>query len=133
MTAAAASIAASDIDGARAISIANVAREHGLALKKCGHEFVGPCPYCGGTDRFSINVTKQVFNCRGCGGKGRGAISFVMWLGGCGFRDAVETLTGRRSAPVNFPTVRNLPAKDFGLLRTPTTPCARSLARGWSD
>jgi hypothetical protein len=29
-------------------------------------ERAGPCPVCGGRDRFSVNVRKQVFNCRGC-------------------------------------------------------------------
>ena len=31
-------------------------------------EFAGPCPHCGGTDRFSINTKDQVFNCRGAEG-----------------------------------------------------------------
>ena len=29
-------------------------------------ERVGPCPNCGGHDRFAINIRKQVWNCRGC-------------------------------------------------------------------
>lgn len=39
-------------------------------LKRGGHEMIGPCPKCGGRDRFSLNVRKNVFNCRRCGGAG---------------------------------------------------------------
>jgi hypothetical protein len=34
-------------------------------------ERCGPCPKCGGGDRFAVNTKKQVFNCRGCGARGR--------------------------------------------------------------
>lgn len=41
-------------------------------------EYQGPCPKCrDGKDRFSINRTKGVWNCRNCGG-GRDAISLVI-------------------------------------------------------
>src|SRR5262249_61998798 len=45
----------------------------------------GPCPVCGGTDRFSINVTKQGWNCRG-------------WVNGGDTIAPVPALN-----PVNFP------------------------------
>ena len=35
-------------------------------LKGRGADRCGPCPVCGGTDRFSINIRKQVFRCRVC-------------------------------------------------------------------
>jgi hypothetical protein len=91
-----------DISKAEAVSIADLAVERGLVLKRSGRELVGPCPlsHCGGNDRFSIHTTKDLFNCRGCGGKGRGAIAFVMFLDGSSFRDAVETLVGALQAPV---------------------------------
>src|SRR6516165_7330606 len=74
-------------------------------LKRRGHklrgekkiERVGACPRCGGDDRFSINTSKQVFNCRHCGGKGSGAISLVIFLDGVDIPTAVEHLAG--SAP----------------------------------
>jgi phage/plasmid primase-like uncharacterized protein len=47
----------------------------------------GPCPRCGGTDRFSINTKKQVFNCRGS--EGGDVIALVQHIDGCGFLDAV--------------------------------------------
>ena len=37
-------------------------------LKRAGRELVGPCPMCGGTDRFSVDPKRGVYNCRHCGG-----------------------------------------------------------------
>jgi hypothetical protein len=46
-----------------------VAQRLGAQLKKAGAaEWAGPCPSCGGTDRFSVNIKERVFNCRGFGG-----------------------------------------------------------------
>ncbi|MCS3497484.1 phage/plasmid primase-like uncharacterized protein [Bradyrhizobium japonicum] len=83
-----------DIDRAKAVRVADVAVARGLMLKRAGRELIGPCPLCAGTDRFSIHADKDVFNCRACGGKGGGAISFLMWIDGVGFREAVEALIG---------------------------------------
>jgi hypothetical protein len=89
-------IDADHIAEARATSIADVLAGHLAGMKRHGAEYVGSCPRCGGRDRFSINLTKGdgVFNCRGCGGKGGGAIDLTMWLNGCGFAEAVEHLVG---------------------------------------
>src|ERR1700730_18059963 len=54
----------------------------------------GPCPPCSGDDRFSINLKKQAFNCRQCGGKGGGSIDLVMFLDDCDFGGAVTYLAG---------------------------------------
>jgi hypothetical protein len=59
---------------------------------------------CGGTDRFSINTRKQVFNCRGFGGGD--VIAMVQHLDGCTFAEAVRTLAGielDRAAPIADP------------------------------
>jgi len=104
-----------DISAAQAISIADIAIERGLGLKKSGRELVGACAHCGGHDRFAINITANVFNCRGCGGKGGGAIAFVRWLDDVGFRDAVGVLVGERDGrPINPPKLASLPAKNSG-------------------
>jgi hypothetical protein len=63
-------------------------------LKRNGGEWEGPCPVCGGTNRFSINDKKNVFNCRGCNPKNN-IIKFVQYVNGCGFFEAVEYITGR--------------------------------------
>src|ERR1700732_2922951 len=83
------------LDVARSIPIENELYSRGVKLRgrvdRCG-----PCPVCGGHDRFSINVKKQAFNCRGCGGKGGGSIDLVMFLDGCDFSRAVAHLAGGR-------------------------------------
>ncbi len=101
-----------EISTAAAVSIAGIALGRGLVLKKVGGELIGPCPHCGGTDRFAINIAKQVFNCRGCTAKGKGAISFVMFLHDVGFRDAVEMLIGKiNTSAVKSKNILNIPTK----------------------
>lgn len=84
------------IESAKARDIHDVAVEHGAHLHREGHEWVGPCPICGGTDRFAVNQAKRVFNCRGSGdehGKGS-SIDMVMHIYGCDFISAVERING---------------------------------------
>jgi len=92
-------IPASWIDRARATPIEAEIERRGIRLVgelKKRLDRCGPCPHCGGHDRFSINIRKRVFRCRGCGAKGD-VIALVMFLDGCDFRTAVETLTGERA------------------------------------
>jgi hypothetical protein len=77
---------------ARALPITSVIRARGIKLRRTGNELVGPCPRCGGDDRFGVLISKQLFNCRGCGGKGCGAIDLTMFLDQCEFVDAVRRL-----------------------------------------
>lgn len=63
-------------------------------------DMAGPCPNSdcpdgGGTDRFSINTRKNVFNCRKCGISGEGVISLVMATEHVEFARACEIITGR--------------------------------------
>lgn len=64
-------------------------------LVKTAGELVGPCPGCGGKDRFSINPHKGVINCRGCGAKGD-QIALVQLVLGMDFPAALEWLAGPR-------------------------------------
>jgi RecA-family ATPase len=81
------------IEQARNVPIEEVIARHGIKLRRSGQERIGPCPKCGGTDRFSINNTKGVFNCRGCQ-RGGDVIALVEFLDGVDFPHAIETLTG---------------------------------------
>jgi len=69
-----------------------------LALAKlatCGHERTGPCPKCGGTDRFSVNIRTSAFLCRHClPSGGFGVIGLVMHCLSTDFLGAVEWLEG---------------------------------------
>jgi hypothetical protein len=61
---------------ARAVPIECEIERRGIKLRgridRCG-----PCPCCGGTDRFSINIKKQCWNCRRCN---RGGDVIAAWL-----------------------------------------------------
>lgn len=78
-----------------------------------GGEHAGPCPFCGGDDRFRVQPNRQpwgLWMCRHCtGGKWQNAIDFIIRRDSCDFRAACETLTGgelpttrekRKPAPV---------------------------------
>jgi phage/plasmid primase-like uncharacterized protein len=65
----------------------------GIALKRTSEGFAGPCPRCGGTDRFSVNTRKQIFFCRGCGGKGD-LVDLVQFLDGVTIHEAIAILIG---------------------------------------
>ena len=79
---------------ARAVPIEKDIGRRGIKLQRQSKtELVGPCPKCGGDDRFAINIKKQVFNCRGCGAAGD-VIELVQWLDGVDFNAACTKLTG---------------------------------------
>ena len=89
------------IERASAVRIEDEIERRGIKLvgrvDRCG-----PCPQCGGKDRFSINVRKQVFLCRGCAARGN-VIALVRFLDGCGFHEALEYLTGERAPAPSRP------------------------------
>ncbi len=63
--------------------------------KATATELAGPCPVCGGTDRFAINTRTDLWNCRQCGGRGHGVIDLVVFAYGVSFTRACEIITGR--------------------------------------
>lgn len=65
---------------------------HGLKLR--GQQAVGPCPACGGKDRFQIDIKKNLWICHQGGGSGQGgaAIDLVIYLDGADFLGACETI-----------------------------------------
>jgi hypothetical protein len=87
------------VERARAVPIEDEIGRRGINLTRQGiAEFVGPCPKCGGDDRFAINTKKQVFHCRGCD-VGGNVIKLVEHLDGVDFATACATLTNRDPAP----------------------------------
>jgi len=88
-----------DLDALKSANpIAEVAARLGVELKRNN----GPCPKCGGTDRFFIDPRKGFWGCRGCHEKPGDAIALVQFVQGCEFSEAVEFLGARieRKAPV---------------------------------
>lgn len=83
------------IDAAKRADIRDLAGRY-VELRKCSgsKELAGPCPKCGGDDRF--HCTAEWFFCRAgtCHPKHGDAIEFVRWMEGLSFTDAVERLLG---------------------------------------
>ena len=92
-----------DAPRGRRTDILDVAWRLGLLtrLKKSGGEYVGGCPQCGGRDRFAINPSKGLWNCRGCG-RGGDAIALVRHVTGASFASAVEQVD-------HAPSIRSQP------------------------
>jgi len=97
------------VQRARAVAIEDEAASRGIKLKGRGTHRAGPCPVCGGVDRFSLNVKKQVFHCRGCKRAGD-TIALVEFCEGVDFTRACEILTGE---PPPKPK-RKANGKDYG-------------------
>jgi phage/plasmid primase-like uncharacterized protein len=99
------------IERARAVLIEHEIARRGIRLKGVGAELIGPCPYCGGHDRFGVHTRKQVFNCRGCGAKGN-VIALVQLCDSCDFKDAIETLVGGGIRPHAKPSAKPSAKRD---------------------
>jgi Toprim domain/CHC2 zinc finger len=89
------------LDLAKAVRVEDeIARRGGLGLKRQGHELVGPCPQCGGEDRFAVNIKKQVWVCRACD-RGGDVIALVQHIDGVSFKTAAQMLAaGTDGKPV---------------------------------
>jgi putative DNA primase/helicase len=76
---------------AREVRIEDEVAKRGIKLRG-GVDRCGPCPQCRGTDRFSINLKKQVFRCRPSAGGD--VIALVQHLDGVSYLDAIAHLAG---------------------------------------
>ena len=83
------------VDIARQSPIEAELARRGHRLRRVGRDLVGPCPACGGTDRFSVTPAKRAWHCRRCA-NGGDVIALVQHLDGGNFLDAVQTLSGER-------------------------------------
>ena len=71
----------------------------GLAgLKRRSCELAGPCPNCGGTNRFNVNLRSGLFLCRQCDVRGGDAIALVMQVMSLSFPDALTWICGAAPA-----------------------------------
>ncbi len=85
------------IEKARALDVYLVANRYGFAARPShSGEAIGPCPGCGGRDRFAVNTRKNVWSCRQGAGDpiGGDAVALVRHVEKCSFPRAVEILTG---------------------------------------
>jgi hypothetical protein len=88
------------VERARNVPIERVIEQRGIRLNGGKIEREGPCPLCGGEDRFSINTKKQVFNCRGCN-IGGDVIALVEHLDRVDFIAAATSLAGEPPPTAN--------------------------------
>ncbi len=65
---------------AREITVTQAALDAGIAVGR--GNYAGPCPVCGGNDRFSINPRMEAWKCRGCDKAGRDGISLAAHING---------------------------------------------------
>jgi phage/plasmid primase-like uncharacterized protein len=98
------------LDIARAVPIETEIAHRGIKLSGHRSERVGPCPVCGGKDRFSINTMKGLWNCRGCY-RGGDVIDLVQHLDGVSHKVAVRMLAGteRVHTPLTMARPRSPP------------------------
>lgn len=87
---------------AQAADLLALAGRHTQLKKNAHHDWCGPCPRCGGKDRFHVfqnRITKRwSFLCYQCHGRPGDAIEFVRWLHGADFVEAVQQLAGAPQA-----------------------------------
>jgi hypothetical protein len=83
------------LEEARAMSMLEVADRLAIGkLRIAGDERVGPCPLCGGDDRFSISLSKKIFRCRKCNPSGGDQVELVRHVMGLDFKAALAWLCG---------------------------------------
>lgn len=80
------------------VDMLTLAEQHTTLRKVGADEWQGPCPFCGGTDRFRVQPGNHYFACRQCGKSGD-QIAFVQALEGLTFTEAAQRLGGGAIAP----------------------------------
>ena len=84
---------------AKSIPVPELVNRLGIAnLRPIAGELIGPCPMCGGRDRFGINISSRAFLCRKCDLRGGDQIALVMQVLGMKFYERDEA-TGARCYP----------------------------------
>ncbi len=99
-------------------------------LRRAGSYHVGPCPFCGGRDRFSIKATPGGFRwyCRKCGdGRYHTSVDYVMRRQHLDFAEAVAALGGEAAAP------RRCEAIPSRIIDAPLVPDSHWQAAAWRE
>ena len=94
----------------------------GSELRKAGAYYVGPCPMCGGKDRFTVMHTDggDRWHCRQCGdGKYHGVIDFVMARDRVSFLEACKALGGEKLYQIQKNTTEIQPAPKVQPIQVP--------------
>ena len=67
--------------------------------KKTANELAGPCPWCGGDDRFVVFLDTGRFLCRGCTPRGGDLIDFHLRQEGTDIKGLTAKYLDRPDAP----------------------------------
>jgi hypothetical protein len=87
------------------INLQLLAEQDTTLKRKSATEFAGPCPFCGGTDRFAVKPSENIWLCRHCtDGKWTDAIDYAMRRGNTTFLDVARYYLGN-DAPKFDPQV----------------------------
>ena len=96
--------------------------------KKTSNEYGGPCPFCGGNDRFIVFAEENKYWCRQCGAKGD-AIQYLREFRKMNFPEAAE-LVGKPIAE-NHQKATSRPGTSSCL--APTRPPKKEQPVEWSE
>lgn len=87
---------------AKAIPMSEIVDRIGIAgLRNMSGELIGPCPLCGGRDRFGINLRSNAFLCRKCDVRGGDQVALVMQVLNLDFQEALGWLCGDKPASID--------------------------------
>ena len=87
---------------AKAKPVREIVERLGLhGLHNQSGEMIGPCPLCGGKDRFGINLSSSAFLCRKCDIRGGDVIALVQQVLGLEFKPALEWICGKMPAALD--------------------------------
>lgn len=90
------------IEAARQVSLLHLVEPDTTLVRIAGThggEYAGPCPFCGGADRFHVTPAAGKWYCRQCAARGGDAIDYVMRRRNLTFQEAITYLTGQPSLP----------------------------------
>lgn len=100
-------------------------------LRQEGMYYRGPCPFCGGTDRFVVKTTPTGYRwfCRNCGGgKYHTAIDYIMRRDNLDFQTALKNMGGEKIGLYERKSARE-PAKKL----IPVLPTSEWQDDGWRE
>lgn len=93
--------------------------------KVTASEYAGPCPLCGGSDRFHLDGAAGWFFCRQCHEKRGDVIEYAQWRYGLDFAGACAALGG------DAPTLRGSGKAQRPAVQTPAQTAPEPPAAAW--
>lgn len=102
-------------------------------LQNRSGELIGPCPLCGGKDRFGINLSSAAFLCRKCDIRGGDVIAMVQQVLGLEFKPALEWICGEMPAVLDRDEMERRRSKAAAETRRQENLAAKARKRARND